>query len=85
MSRSKWKGPYVEQSLLKKVNDNKNRVVVTDSRSSVIVPNFVGKTFSIHNGKIFYKIKVSESMVGYKLGEFSPTRKKFSFKKKKQK
>ena len=79
MSRSLKKGPYVHLSLLKKVNknleDNKKTVIKTWSRSSMIIPDFVGHSFMIHNGKSFIPITVSEEMVGHKLGEFSPTRK----------
>ena len=86
MSRSKWKGPYINNILLKKIlNNTPSEVILTKSRSSVIVPNCVGITFKIHNGKSFYSLKVVENMVGYKFGEFSPTRKAFSFKKQKKK
>lgn len=79
MSRAKWKGPYVDGSLIKSRQDYN---VYTTSRDSTIVPNLIGKTFNVHNGKNFLKVKITENMVGKKLGEFSPTRKKFSFKKK---
>ena len=83
MSRAKWKGPYINNNLLKSFYTDKNQFdIYTASRSSTIVPNFVGKTFWVHNGKNFLKIKIVENMVGRKLGEFSPTRKRFSFKKK---
>lgn len=86
MSRSKWKGPYIKEDLLKKVFSKKTKnYVLTKSRSSVIVPGFVGMDFKVYNGKVFYPLKVTDKMVGYKFGEFSPTRKQFSFKKKKQK
>lgn len=86
MSRSKWKGPFVDSVLLKTVKTSKvTQIISTKSRSSTIVPSFVGLTFKVHNGKIFYQIKITEEMVGYKLGEFAPTRKAFSFKKSKQK
>lgn len=80
MSRSKWKGPYVKLSILQ--NSDKN--FQTDSRSSTILPNFIGKTFKIHNGLKYTKLVIKEDMVGYKLGEFSPTRQKFKFKKTKR-
>jgi len=73
-SRSKWKGPLVHYNL-NKIN---NKVY---SRSSIITPSLVGYKFLIHNGKNFINITVSEKMVGHKFGEFSKTRKKFSFKK----
>ena len=87
MSRAKWKGPYVDSKLLTTINQHNDYSIelFTTSRSSVIIPSFVGRTFNIHNGKVFLKIKVDERMLGKKLGEFVPTRKKFSFKKKKSK
>ena len=78
MSRSVWKGPFVDPSLLKKVekqkNDTSRKPIKTWSRKSTIIPDFVGVTFLIHNGKKFISITISEDMVGHKLGEFSPTR-----------
>ena len=78
MSRSVWKGPFVDPSLLKKVEKLKNKTdkqpIKTWSRKSTIIPEFVGHSFLIHNGKKFIPIKISEEMVGHKLGEFSPTR-----------
>ena len=78
MSRSVWKGPFVDPSLLKKVEklkDQSNKPPIkTWSRKSTIIPEFVGISFLIHNGKKFIPIKISEEMVGHKLGEFSPTR-----------
>lgn len=78
ISRSLWKGPYVQSSLLKKVlkakeSGSKSRIK-TWSRSSTIIPDFVGMTFDVHNGKRFHSIAVTENHVGHKLGEFSPTR-----------
>jgi len=82
MSRSKWKGPFVNNNLLNKVKLTKNKKEIqTKSRNSTILPVFVGKHFKIYNGKIFHKILITEKMIGYKLGEFSPTRKQFSYKK----
>ena len=78
MSRSVWKGPFVDPSLLKKVEklkDQSNKQPIkTWSRKSTIIPEFVGYSFLIYNGKKFIPIKISEEMVGHKLGEFSPTR-----------
>ena len=78
MSRSVWKGPFVDPSLLKKVEKFKNQTnkqpIKTWSRKSTIIPEFVGFSFLIHNGKKFIPIKISEEMVGHRLGEFSPTR-----------
>ena len=88
MSRAKWKGPYVKKTLLKNflVNISENNYqseIIIFNRSSTIIPQFIGNYFKIHNGKTFSKIQITENMVGKKFGEFSPTRKKFSFKKKK--
>ena len=78
MSRSVWKGPFVDPSLIKKVEKQKSGGVSTPiktwSRKSTIIPEFIGISFLIHNGKKFIPIKISEEMVGHKLGEFSPTR-----------
>ena len=78
MSRSLKKGPYINVSLEKKVlsmnESGKKSVVKTWARASVISPDFVGHTISVHNGKNFIPVYVTENMVGHKLGEFSPTR-----------
>nr|AKQ04245.1 30S ribosomal protein S19, small subunit ribosomal protein S19 [uncultured bacterium Rifle_16ft_4_minimus_4564] len=78
MARSVKKGPFVDESLLKKVNillESKSRKIVkTWSRRSVIIPEMVGLTFAVHNGRKFIPVYVTEGMVGHKLGEFSPTR-----------
>lgn len=78
MARSVKKGPYVQESLLRKVDlegeVNRNKVVKTWSRRSTIIPEFVGSTFAVHNGRKFIPVFVSENMVGHKLGEFAPTR-----------
>ena len=78
MTRSIWKGPFVDAHLLKKVkalsDTNKNTVIKTWSRRSTILPEFVGLTFGVHNGKKHIPVTVSENMVGHKFGEFSPTR-----------
>ena len=77
MARSVWKGPFVEESLMKKVDkykdDPKKIPIKTWSRKSTILPDFVGVSFQIYNGKKFIPITISEDMVGHKLGEFSPT------------
>ncbi len=76
--RSIAKGPYVDQKLLKKVQrasrSGSRQAIKTWSRRTVIIPEFVGVTFAVHNGKKFLPVYVTESMVGHKLGEFSPTR-----------
>jgi small subunit ribosomal protein S19 len=78
MSRSLKKGPFIDPKLAKKVaalaNDDRS-VIKTWARSSTISPDFVGKTFAVHNGKVHVPVFVTENMVGHKLGEFSPTRK----------
>jgi small subunit ribosomal protein S19 len=77
-SRAVWKGPFVEPKLLKKIDksihDNNHAPIKTWARSSAILPNFVGLTFSVHNGRKFIPVLVTEKMVGKKLGEFAPTR-----------
>ena len=78
MPRSVWKGPFVDPSLLKKVEKIKSRAnsapIKTWSRKSTVIPEFVGVSFLIYNGRKFISITISEDMVGHKLGEFSPTR-----------
>lgn len=78
MPRSLKKGPFVDEKLAKKVdkmNDSgEKKVIKTWSRRSTIVPDFLGHTFAVHNGRVFNSVFVTESMVGHKLGEFSPTR-----------
>ena len=78
MARSVWKGPFVEKSLLKKVEqaraEGKNTVIKTWSRRSTILPNMIGLTFGVHNGKKFIPVLVTDQMIGHKLGEFAPTR-----------
>ena len=78
MARSIRKGPYVDSDLMKKVeeaNRTKSRKVIkTWSRRSTILPEMIGQTFAIHNGKKFIPIYISENMVSHKLGEFAPTR-----------
>ena len=78
MARSVWKGPFVDGYLLKKAEktrgSGRNEVIRTWSRRSTILPQFVGLTFGVHNGRKFIPVLVTENMVGHKLGEFSPTR-----------
>ncbi len=78
MPRSVWKGPFFDSYLPKKVeavkNSGRKDVIKTWSRRSTILPQFVGVTFGVHNGKKFLPVYVTENMVGHKLGEFSPTR-----------
>ena len=78
MSRSSKKGPYVDERLLKKISHLKSgakTIVKTWARNSVISPEMVGHTFGVYNGKDHIPVFVTEEMVGYRLGEFSPTRK----------
>ena len=79
MARSLKKGPYVQESLMKKVKEmnenNKKTVIKTWSRRSTIFPDFVGHTIAVHNGEDFIPVYITEDMVGHKLGEFSQTRK----------
>ena len=78
MPRSIKKGPFVDEHLLKKVEkmnaSNQKRPIKTWSRRSMVIPDFVGHTFEVHNGKAFQTVFVTENMVGHKLGEFAPTR-----------
>ena len=78
MPRSLKKGPYVHNSLLKKIeanlDSNKKSVIKTWSRSSMIIPDFVGQSIAGYNGRQFVPVSITENMVGHKLGEFSPTR-----------
>ncbi|MFW6160330.1 MAG: 30S ribosomal protein S19 [Acidobacteriota bacterium] len=79
MARSMKKGPFVDKKLLKKVQEiskqkEKRQVIKTWSRSSTIIPEMVGMTIAVHNGKRFIPVFITENMVGHKLGEFSPTR-----------
>lgn len=78
MSRSLYKGPYVDEKLLKKVDGKKPQevgVIRTWARASMISPEMVGFTFGVHNGKDHIEVLVTEDMVGHRLGEFSPTKK----------
>ena len=78
MSRSLKKGPYVEESLLRKVEkmqaSGKKQPIKTWSRRSMVLPDFVGLTFAIHNGRQHLPVFITENMVGHRLGEFAPTR-----------
>ncbi len=78
MARSVWKGPFVDEFLLRKAENarasGRNDVIKIWSRRSTILPQFVGLTFGVYNGQKFIPVMVSENMVGHKFGEFSPTR-----------
>lgn len=78
MARSLKKGPYIDQGLLRKIEElntsNQKRVIKTWARRTTISPEFVGHTLAVHNGNKFIPIYITENMVGHKLGEFAPTR-----------
>ena len=78
MARSVWKGPFVDMTLIKKAEkvseSGKKEVIKTWSRRSTILPQFVGLTCGVYNGRKFIPVSITENMVGHKLGEFSPTR-----------
>ena len=78
MARSVWKGPFVDMTLIKKAEkvseSGKKEVIKTWSRRSTIIPQFVGLTFGVYNGRKFIPVSITENMVGHKFGEFSPTR-----------
>jgi small subunit ribosomal protein S19 len=78
MSRSVKKGPFVSESLMRKIEAQNQKgtkePIQTWSRPTVILPDFVGHTFMVHNGRVFLKVYVTEDMVGHRLGEFAPTR-----------
>lgn len=74
MARSLKKGPFVDHHLLKKITGGIKKPIKTWSRRSMIIPEMIGFTFEVHNGKKFISVFVTENMVGHRLGEFSPTR-----------
>jgi len=78
MARSVWKGPFIDHYLLKKVDkvieSGRKEIIKIWSRRSTILPQFVGLTFGVHNGKKFIPVLVTEHMIGHKFGEFAPTR-----------
>jgi ribosomal protein S19 len=77
--RSSWKGPFIANIVLPK---DPKLPVQTMARACTIIPDFIGRTFHVHNGKSYLPVQVSEAMLGHKLGEFAPTRKAFKFKQK---
>ena len=79
MPRSKWKGPYLEKIVRSKTREPIN----SSTKKSEITPSLAGFELDVYNGKKSYKLYINENMIGHKLGEFVPTRKKFSFKKSK--
>ena len=78
MPRSVWKGPFVDGYIFSKVEaaraSSRSEIIKTGSRGPTIIPDFIGLTFAVYNGKKFVPVYVTENMVGHKLGEFSPTR-----------
>ncbi|KAF2813225.1 mitochondrial ribosomal protein S19 [Mytilinidion resinicola] len=85
-ARSVWKGPHiVPLPIIRPKPGEKVPPIKTQARAATILPNFVGLKFQVHNGKIYNDITITEDMVGRKLGEFSPTRKKFTYKQTKNK
>ncbi|KAF7861980.1 hypothetical protein EAF04_007860 [Stromatinia cepivora] len=86
LARSVWKGPnIVPLPIVKAVPGVRTQPIRTQARSATILPNFVGLTFEIHNGKVYNEVTITEDMVGHKLGEFSATRKRFTYKQSKNK
>lgn len=86
MSRSKWKGPYIDQKKFKKPDIKKNHhKTLLIARNSEIIPKFLGLTFNVYNGKKYTNVTITENMFGHKFGEFSFTRANFVFKKKTKK
>ncbi|KAK5109002.1 mitochondrial ribosomal small subunit component [Meristemomyces frigidus] len=85
-ARSVWKGPHiVPLPIVRAKAGERQPPIKTQARSATILPNFVGLIFQVHNGKIYNDVRITEDMVGHKLGEFSATRKKFSYKQTKNK
>lgn len=82
MTRSKQKGPFIDQEIL--LSKSSSKVINTQSRRSVIHPNLVGARIAVHTGLTYKLIKIKDQMIGHKLGEFSPTRTLYKFKRKKQ-
>ncbi len=75
MSRSIKKGPYIDERLIKKMKAKPGEIIKTWSRACIIVPEMIGFNFAVHNGKEFISVRITEEMIGHKLGEFSPTTK----------
>ncbi|KAK4574485.1 mitochondrial ribosomal small subunit component [Recurvomyces mirabilis] len=86
LARSVWKGPHiVPLPIVRPKQGERVPPIKTQARSATILPNFVGLIFQIHNGKTYNDVRITEDMVGHKLGEFSATRKKFTYKQTKNK
>lgn len=82
-NRSIWKGPYIKYSFFKQIYNTQQKHLKTTSRSSIILPCFIGKIIEIHNGVAFIPLLIREEMIGYKIGEFVPTRIRHKYIKKK--
>jgi small subunit ribosomal protein S19 len=85
MSRSIWKGPYIDKDLYKQIIASETKTIYTQSRNSTIIPQCLNRIFYVYNGLSYYKIQINENMIGHKLGEFILTKKRVIFKKKKKK
>jgi small subunit ribosomal protein S19 len=84
--RSLWKGPFLSSKIVSDIKlNNSLKILKTTSRNTTILPFLIGKTIQLHNGKFFINIKITEDMIGHKLGEFVPTRLRHIYKKKKTK
>ncbi|OQO09601.1 37S ribosomal protein S19, mitochondrial [Cryoendolithus antarcticus] len=85
-ARSVWKGPHiVPLPIVRPKPGERTQPIKTQARAATILPNFVGLIFQVYNGKIYTDVRITEDMVGHKLGEFSPTRKRFAYKQTKNK
>lgn len=85
MTRSLWKGPFINKQLYQAIISSENKTIYTQSRNSVIIPQCINRIFYVYNGLSYYKLLITENMVGHKLGEFILTKKRVVFKKKKKK
>ncbi|KYG50572.1 hypothetical protein M433DRAFT_56895 [Acidomyces richmondensis BFW] len=85
LARSVWKGEHFLLPIVRPKPGERAPPIKTQARSATILPNFVGLIFQVHNGKTYHDVRITEQMVGHKLGEFAPTRKKFSYKQTKNK
>jgi small subunit ribosomal protein S19 len=82
--RSIWKGPFVKEKFLSDIRSTNKKRIKTTSRNSVVLPFLIGRTVQVHNGKFFIPVNITEEMIGHKLGEFTLTRLRHVYKKKKK-
>lgn len=82
--RSLWKGPFIKESFFNEIRLTTIKKIKTTSRNSVVLPFLIGRTVQVHNGKFFIPIKITEEMIGHKLGEFTLTRLRHTYKRKKK-